>query len=207
MEKKCKIEGCNNKHHGLGYCSRHYQQFKKYGKITHIGRSEKDLNEIIEYNDFAEIILYDKNCKEVARAIIDLEDVEKCKKYKWTLKTDSDYVCNLTKIGYLHRFIINCPKDMVVDHINGNRLDNRKENLRICTNQENRFNNKKYETNNSGCTGVSWYKKANKWRARIQVKNKEIHLGLFEKLDDAIKARKEAEIKYFGEYRRGGNDE
>lgn len=205
--KICSVEGCNGKLHGLGYCSRHYQQFKKYGKITHTGRSEKDLNEIIKYDDYAEIILYDKQCNEKARVIIDLEDVDKCKKYKWCLKDDNKYVINTTSVGYIHRFIMDCPKDMTVDHINGNKLDNRKSNLRICTMQENNFNNKIYTTNNTGYPGVDWYKKTGKWRARIQVNGKNIHLGLFDNIEDAINVRKQAEIKYFGEYRRGDNNE
>lgn len=203
---KCSVEGCDSICKCLGYCSRHYQQYKKYGCIKHVGRSEKDLNEIIEYDDYAEIVLYNKNCEEVARAIIDLDDIEKCKKYKWTLKSDSGYVCNLKNLNYIHRFIVNCPEDMVVDHVNHNKLDNRKINLRICSQGENTFNHKMYKTNTSGYPGVSWHKKANKWRVRIQIKGKEINLGLFEDLDEAIKVRKEAEIKYFGEYRYKGED-
>ena len=66
MSKKCTVEGCNNKHHAKGYCSRHYQQYKRCGCINHVGRSEKDLNEIIEHDDYAEIILYNKQCEEIA---------------------------------------------------------------------------------------------------------------------------------------------
>lgn len=202
MSKVCSVEGCNGKHHSKGYCSRHYQQFKKYGFVTHVGRSEKDLNEIVEYDNYAEIILYNKACEETARAIIDLDDIEKCKIYKWTYKNDSGYVANIQSVGYLHRFIMECPEGMVVDHINGDKLDNRKSNLRICTAEENALNNKIYATNKSGYPGVSWFKKTNKWRARIQVQGNEIHLGLFESLEDAIAARQQAELEYFGEYRR-----
>ena len=202
MCKTCKVDGCNGKHHGKGYCSRHYQQFKKYGYITHIGRSEKDLNEVIEYDDYAEIILYNKQCEEIARAIIDLDDIEKCKHYKWSYKSDSSYVTSVQHLGYLHRFIMDAPEDMVIDHANGNKLDNRKSNLRICTAEENAFNNKTYETNKSGYPGIDWHKKAGKWRARIQVQGRQIHLGLFESLDEAIQVRRQAEIDYFGEYRR-----
>lgn len=206
MYKKCTVEGCDNKCKCLGYCSRHYQQYKKYGHITHIGRSEKDINEIVIHEDYAEIILYDKECNEIARAKIDLEDVKKCEKYKWTIKKDDGYVRNLRNVGYLHRFIMDCPKDMVVDHINHNKLDNRKENLRVCSESENKFNHKIYKSNTSGYPGVNWHKKANKWRVRIQVEGKEISLGLYENFEEAVRVRKEAEIKYFGEYRYKGED-
>lgn len=202
MSKKCTVEGCNNKHHAKGYCSRHYQQYKRCGCINHVGRSEKDLNEIIEHDDYAEIILYNKQCEEIARTLIDLDDVKKCKQYKWVFKNDSGYVSNINFVGYIHRFIMDCPNDLVVDHINGNKLDNRKSNLRICTQEQNHLNHKNYATNNSGYPGVGWYKKANKWRARIQIQGNEIHLGLFESLDDAIQARQQAEIEYFGDFKR-----
>ena len=61
------------------YCGRHYRQLLKYGKIK---RTRQDLNEIILYNDHAEIILYNKNQKEIARATIDLDDIEKIKDYR-----------------------------------------------------------------------------------------------------------------------------
>ena len=60
---------------------------------------------------------------------------------------------------------------------------------------------KKLQSNNkSGYPGVNWYKAYGKWRARIRLYNKEYHLGYFDDIKDAIKARKEAEKKYFGEY-------
>ena len=57
------------------------------------------------------------------------------------------------------------------------------------------------KTNKSGITGVFWHKNANKWRAVIAYKNKKIHLGIFDNLEDARKAREDGEIKYFGEFR------
>ena len=101
---------------------------------------------------------------------------------------------------------MNCPDDMVVDHINLNPLDNRKMNLRICTKQQNEMNRPLRNNNTSGITGVSLYKQTNKWRAYIEYNQKYIHLGLFDTKEDAIKARKQAEIKYFGEYRNKLND-
>lgn len=104
----------------------------------------KTLNEIIAHDDYAEIVLY-KDCIEIARTKIDLEDIEKCKKYKWCLN-DAGYVISMggkeRKRLRLHRFLINAPNNMVVDHINHDVLDNRKNNLRICTQHENTFNRK-----------------------------------------------------------------
>ena len=168
-------------------------------------RSARTPNEIVKYDDYAEIILYDKDCEEIARAIIDIDDIEKCSLYKWSYKKDNKYVKN-GHAGYLHRYIMEYPENMVVDHINGNKLDNRKSNLRICTDQQNKMNHKTYSNNSAGYPGVSWHKKSGKWRARIQVQGKDIHLGFFDVLEDAIHVRHQAEIDYFGEFAPHLND-
>lgn len=134
--KVCKVEECNNIIKTKGYCSRHYQQIKTHGKI--LERTRLDRNEIIMHGNYAEVILYNNECKEVARALIDIEDIELVKSYKWYLNSWG-YVASSIDGNYvkLHRFIMNPPKNMVVDHINHNRLDNRKQNLRVVSHREN----------------------------------------------------------------------
>lgn len=83
-----------------------------------------------------------------------------------------------------------------IDHINGVRDDNRIENLRAVTHQENSKNQKVSSVNTSGHMGVSWHKEDQRWIARIGVNKKRIHLGCFTEIDDAIAARKAAEVKY-----------
>lgn len=80
----------------------------------------------------------------------------------------------------LHRFILNAPKNKQIDHINGNGLDNRKSNLRLCTPQENARNRTKQKNNKSGLKGVSFDKTRNKWVARIKIQNRYKFLGRFE---------------------------
>lgn len=193
--KMCKVEGCNGKHVAKGYCKKHYQQYKRHG---HIIRTIYDPNEIIEYDDCAEIVLYDEDNEEVARALIDLEDVELVKHYKWCLNGNGYVRSN--KAGYLHRFLMNPSEDMVVDHISHNTLDNRKDNLRICTLQQNNWNMNVRDTNTSGHTGVCFDNRRNKWFAQIFVNGKYNFLGYYENKQDAINTRKQAEILYFGEY-------
>jgi len=82
------------------------------------------------------------------------------------------------------------------DHINHNPADNRWLNLRPVTHQENHHNRIISENNTSGINGVSWMKRNKKWRVRINIDGKLVHLGLYRELSDAAKARKEAEIKY-----------
>ena len=106
----------------------------------------------------------------------------------------------------LHRVIMNCPDDMVVDHINRNKLNNCRSNLRICTHQQNQMNVSKRKDNKSGVIGVAFRKDNNSWQARLTLNNKQINLGNFNDFEEACKARKEAEIKYFGEYRNKDNE-
>ena len=83
-----------------------------------------------------------------------------------------------------------------VDHVNGNRDDNRIENLRVVDRQGNSRNMKIRSDNSSGAVGVAWNKARGMWRARIGVNNQDIILGYFDDLDEAITARSEASKKY-----------
>jgi hypothetical protein len=92
--------------------------------------------------------------------------------------------------------------DDQIDHINGNKLDNRIDNLRPATNSQNGKNLKLSIANTSGHTGVTWCKTLEKWRAVIKVDGKQINCGRYACKNDAINARKSVEIKYFGEWSR-----
>jgi hypothetical protein len=99
---------------------------------------------------------------------------------------------------------MNAPKEMNVDHRDGNPFNNRKNNLRICTQADNNKNLGMKKSNKSGHKGILWYyyNGYNKWKATIKVNSKTINLGYFDDIEEAIKIRKEAEIKYFGTYNR-----
>ena len=88
----------------------------------------------------------------------------------------------------------------MIDHVNGDPSDNRLCNLREATKSQNMMNIGKIKSNTSGVRGVGWSKASQKWRAYIRVNKKDIHLGLFESIEDAKKARVEAAIKYHGEF-------
>lgn len=89
---------------------------------------------------------------------------------------------------------------LVVDHINGNPLDNRRCNLRICTQSENSANKKMYNNKSSVYKGVSWYKTYNKWRCSIGFKRQLIFIGYYDNEEDAAKAYDEKAKELFGEY-------
>lgn len=144
-------------------------------------------------------------------ALVDDEDFEKLNQYKWcATKYGNNFraerrclVNGKSKIKRMHREITNAPKHLEVDHKDGNGLNNQKINLRICTHQENGFNQTKPRKNNKlGIKGVCWHKIAEKFQAQIQVNGKGIYLGLFSVLGDADDAYRRAEKKYFGEFAR-----
>lgn len=87
-----------------------------------------------------------------------------------------------------------------VDHRNGFGLDNVRANLRLATRTENARNLALARNNTSGATGVLWDKHANKWRACIRVDGRLIHLGYFTDFNAAVAVRREAELRYFGEF-------
>ena len=117
-------------------------------------------------------------------ALVDDEDFDWLNHYTWYCDKKGYAICKPAKYktGFaMARLIMNCPKGLQVDHINHNKLDNRQQNLRICSNQENNFNKPLNKNNTSGYKGVNSYIKNNKLfhRAYIKYNYKFIHLGHF----------------------------
>ena len=167
-----------------------------------LGKSNKKYNTYDLSGEYG--IGYASNGKEFW---FDLEDYEKIKDYCWCFNSDGYVVSKILKDGKrqkvsLHRIVTNCPINLMPDHIHGHktRHDNRKSNLRICTNRENTRNKRIQRNNTSGITGVHFDNTFNKWKPQIRVDGKSVPLGYCTNFEDAIKIRKEAEDKYFGEF-------
>ncbi len=152
------------------------------------------------------------NSKKYGRQVVllDDEDYDRVINEKYSLSVTWDktihnfYVAftknpNKNSSRLLHRYILNPPKGLTVDHINRNPLDNRKCNLRICSQFE---NNQNQSHNISGKVGVCWSNSDKRYVAYIKVNRKQIHLGQYKLFEDAVKARQEAEKKYFPAERR-----
>lgn len=148
--------------------------------------------------------------------LIDDEDYDKVSKYNWHLGKNRKniYVIRNKRdkdkriVESLHRYLMGHPENKIVDHINGNTLDNRKENLRICTNTENTRNKDRYKNNKIGYKGVLIHKEKKNGIeyqyiiAEIRVNKKKINLGHFKTKELAALAYNQAAIKYFGEFAR-----
>ena len=157
---------------------------------------KKKFNNIICNGEYSIMLVKHKDA--VLEVLIDNEDAEKVRNigswhgiYDNTLQTPNYYICHRninSPCIKLHRFIMNCPKDKVIDHINHNTLDNRKQNLKICSHFENQQNLRSKSTNQ---TGVYQRKRGN-WCASISKNNKR-YTKEFKTKEQAILWRKQME--------------
>lgn len=193
LEHKCEICGrmwrrkltADNK----TVCCKHYTQFKKFGCFKdNSSRTPSDKNNITINGDIALIDLYDKQYNVIAQAIIDVEDVDRIKYIKWRLNCNGYVINNSHTDIFLHRRILNV--DSMVDHKNGNRLDNRKCNLRVATPSTNQMN--------VNYLGIYRYK--GKFIAKIKLHQRQVHLGVFTYEEEAKYARWYAEQVLFKEF-------
>ena len=144
-------------------------------------------------------------------AIVDPEDYERLAKYKWHLSMSptSSYAARWQRCGpggqrkkiWMHREVIDIPKHMLCDHINGNGLDNRETNIRPATVSQNLYNRPKTRAKTrSKYKGLEWDKVQRKWKVRIQCNGRKIYLGSFSKEIDAAKAYDKKAKTLFGEF-------
>lgn len=168
-----------------------------YSRRNTIKRNRRQ-NEYFIHND----VVFVKFSNSDRYFLCDLDDLHYIKHHCWYEDKQGYAVSNKNKRRIVfHRIVVNAPIDKEVDHIfqvSRGVCDNRKTNLRLCTHQENMENSSLYKNNNSGYAGVFFDKRNNIWSAGISVKGKNIHLGVFKKKEEAIKARKEGELKYRG---------
>jgi hypothetical protein len=141
-------------------------------------------------------------------AIVDDEDFEYLNQWKWHFFNYAKRTTCFVKPGgkqgfkavFMHKIIVPAPIGFQVDHINGDKLDNRKSNLRICSISDNNKNVGKRSHNTSGFKGVYWHKGTGKWISYIRANGQRMHLGCFECKIQAAIAYNEAALKYHGKF-------
>jgi hypothetical protein len=163
-------------------------------------KNKKILDTPIKKNNDGNTIIevFNINKEKISEFIVDDCIYHHLIKYQWSIS--HGYITN-SNIGSIHRYIMKVDdKTLFVDHINNNKLDNRKHNLRITTCSQNAKNKSSAIGSSSKYIGVSYFKINNKWRANIKINGKYKHLGLFANEIDAAKCRDLATKKYFGEF-------
>jgi hypothetical protein len=133
-------------------------------------------------------------------ALVDAADYEWLSKYNWHFQNGYATRQERRKTIYMHRQITNPPKGMIVDHINRNKKDNRRANLRTCTRRQNILNQPGKRTSISRFKGVEYRKDRDKCYARIRVQGKRLWLGTFSDEVDAARAYDHAAVQHFGPF-------
>ena len=176
--------GCYQKEQAEKYCKDNYKQYNTYDLSGEYGIGWTNKNEEFWF---------------------DLEDYDLIKNYCWSIgingylqaREDNNSTILMHRIIFMEKYP---DGNFTVDHIGHNVLDMRKSKLRVAEQRHNCRNKIKSSKNTSGVTGVCWDSSKKKWLAQIGINHKNIHLGRFTNFEDAVKARKDAEKKYFGEW-------
>jgi hypothetical protein len=140
-------------------------------------------------------------------ALVDDADYDRLKMWKWMLVGDGyagrfDRTIRPPRLVYMHRLVLEAQSGQRVDHINGDKLDNRRENLRLVTAAQNQQNKRPAAHSSSGYKGVCWHQRIRKWHVRITVNGQRLHLGYYEDLETATLLYDAAARHFFGEYAR-----
>ena len=148
------------------------------------------------------IILKDKHGNKVGETIVDENIYYHLMHFKWRMHVKTGYVLGRVdkQDVYLHRYVLEYSGNEYVDHINSNKLDNRKLNLRVVTIKQNSQNKSKAKSARSKYIGVNWHKGMKKWEAKIVVDKTKIHLGYFDDEERAAHIRDNATKTYYGQY-------
>ena len=190
---------------GYTLCYKHMHQLHKYGKfLDNIPRTNSDLNDYVVSDGVAYFNLYNQKNEKIATFIIDVCDIQKVKYHKWRL-SHGHVVTGLPSKGQqrdLSHVVLDIQKDdsVVVDHINGDPLDNTRCNLRICSQGENVLNKRFMSNNTSGFIGVSYKKDRDRYDPEIRFGYTRCHLGMTKTIEEAVYKRYIAEQLLFGEY-------
>lgn len=171
------------------------------GKIKSCGcfnaeriKKQRKFNEYKIVDGYVKVKLNDEN-----HMLCDIEDWERFNGHYWFMNDAGYAVCETMKTGTLrfHKLVTGTTAEVIIDHINRNKLDNRKCNLRIATASVNAINRGLQSNNTTGYKGVYFDKRRRVWKAWVKVSGKLITLGSYPKKEEAIAARQAGEEKYY----------
>lgn len=194
---RCEVCGAPFEVHfkGVPYCNKHYQRMRKHGTTELQIRKRRNT-----YTLDGDILRVTTSSG--VEIIADAKDAESIKKYSWCISKTGYAVARIgNKTVKMHRYILELSNGdgSIVDHKNGNTLDNRRANLRVCTKRDNARNCKQPYNSKALHKGIRITPNG-KYEARIMVDRETISLGRYRTLDEAIDARTQAEVRYYGEY-------
>lgn len=180
----------NSKHY---LCSKHSHQYYKYGEVFETTPKYELFDNYVQVTIIGD-------CNNKKNILISYKDLEYFFYNTWHIGNNKGYVYNSNN-EVLHRLLLNVKdKNLVVDHINKNQSDNRRNNLRVCSYQENSRNSNINKNSSTNITGVSFDKQRNKYRSYITLDSKQLFLGRFNNKEDAIVSRLQAEANIYGDF-------
>lgn len=198
---------------GYTLCSKHMHQIHKYGHaLDNNPRTVNDLNDYTIMPDGVYFNLYNVRSEWIGFFVVDLCDIELVKYHKWRLSHGHVVTgSGVENIRELSHIILGIPKEkdseVIVDHVSTNALDNRRNNLRICTQADNTINKGFMSSNITGIIGVSYDKYRNTYNPEISLGHKRLHLGRYKTLKEAAYVRFVAEQYLFKEFANKANIE
>jgi hypothetical protein len=192
----CCVNGCTNKASRRSLCCAHYHRRRQYGDPTAGGpMRRRGTSRVIGLVDtpWAVVVLAGGEV-----ALIDADDAALATGRLWHLSAYGYAQCR--QVGPLHRLILPTAPGLQVDHINGNRLDNRRLNLRPATSSQNHANQRKRAGTTSTFKGVSWCRRTRRWVAQVMVDGRQQFIGRFDTEVEAARAYDARAEALFGEF-------
>lgn len=183
---------------------------KSRGPCGHV-HSQKSLKRLAVFDSMKNIPVKIPNLKASKRALVDDEDLELLSGYKWFIRNGyavrSEYlgvIDGKSKCRYspMHRIVMKAEKGQTVDHVNGDRLDNRRQNLRFVDMRQNSWNRCVASNSTYGYKGVSFNKKNKRFYCRIVHQGKRYRFGYFLTAEEAAETYKKKELEFWGEFAR-----